>query len=318
MKAVTILTAALFWLALTPCAMAASFDCAKARTRSEVLICKTPALSKLDEQLAASYRAALAVTPRPVSLRAEQRLWLDARGSPPTDLLTDKPSPQEIREIAADYDERIQKLKAERDVGLKAGADFLVVDLGRRCAPLAITQCKVKASGRIKGASGSGGLWYQLQDSTDTSAAVGGFGNGVVVFADAGSGRLRPMMWAFNIDAIYSPPLLVQSPAGWQLYLPGFEGGTAEIDADLLFHQVHGRWRDVDIRSWQNDLGRRLPKDRVILKAVIYDFHSLSMTKNVWRVTDGDCCPTGGEVHVRFRLPRDKLEISSVKLRLRR
>jgi uncharacterized protein YecT (DUF1311 family) len=65
-------------LAVSAHASAASFDCAKAVTAREQLICGDPKLAAADEALAASYRAAL----RPLSpaaqraLRAGQQSWL--------------------------------------------------------------------------------------------------------------------------------------------------------------------------------------------------------------------------------------------------
>jgi formylglycine-generating enzyme required for sulfatase activity/uncharacterized protein len=62
-------------------ANAASFDCAKARTPSEKLICSTSELSALDDQAAAAYRAALTSaalsSPIPRSgIKADQQAWL--------------------------------------------------------------------------------------------------------------------------------------------------------------------------------------------------------------------------------------------------
>ena len=57
---------------------AASFDCAKATRPQEKLVCSDPVLSKLDEQMAASYRAARGLLSEPgrSSLLAGQRAWL--------------------------------------------------------------------------------------------------------------------------------------------------------------------------------------------------------------------------------------------------
>ena len=54
-------------------AHAASFDCTKARSQVEHLVCDTPALSQLDETLATTYRAALSNDP---ASRQRQLTWL--------------------------------------------------------------------------------------------------------------------------------------------------------------------------------------------------------------------------------------------------
>ncbi|MEI7745881.1 MAG: DUF3298 domain-containing protein [Chloroflexota bacterium] len=57
---------------------AASFDCAKAMRPQEILVCSDPVLSRLDEQMAASYRAARTVLSKPArkTLLAGQQAWL--------------------------------------------------------------------------------------------------------------------------------------------------------------------------------------------------------------------------------------------------
>ncbi len=57
-------------------ARAASFDCAKAATPSEVAICANPALSALDSQLGAAYTQRLAGAP---ALRQIERGWIAVR-----------------------------------------------------------------------------------------------------------------------------------------------------------------------------------------------------------------------------------------------
>jgi uncharacterized protein len=59
-------------------AHAASFDCAKAATPVEKLVCSNPALSRTDEELAKAYRSALASSGDKTRLRDEQRLWIRA------------------------------------------------------------------------------------------------------------------------------------------------------------------------------------------------------------------------------------------------
>jgi uncharacterized protein YecT (DUF1311 family) len=69
-------------LALTSGARAASFDCAKAGTPTEKAICKDPAVSKLDEQVAAAFKTAQGLWPAgnwSAYMRTEQRWWIKDR-----------------------------------------------------------------------------------------------------------------------------------------------------------------------------------------------------------------------------------------------
>lgn len=58
--------------------MAASFDCSKASSKIEKAICADPDLSKLDEDLAASYKEMLKLHPVPEYIKARQRDWLSS------------------------------------------------------------------------------------------------------------------------------------------------------------------------------------------------------------------------------------------------
>ena len=77
--------AALFCLGLAfapAAAQAASFDCAKAGAPTEKAICKDPAVSKLDDQVAAAFKAAQGLWPAgnwSAYIRNEQRQWLKDR-----------------------------------------------------------------------------------------------------------------------------------------------------------------------------------------------------------------------------------------------
>ncbi|MDP2832525.1 MAG: lysozyme inhibitor LprI family protein [Pseudomonadota bacterium] len=71
------------WMGLVLCltfgqVQAASFDCGKAGTKVEKLICADDELSKLDEVLATAYADALK-SPDPASLKTEQKAWLKVR-----------------------------------------------------------------------------------------------------------------------------------------------------------------------------------------------------------------------------------------------
>ncbi len=67
------------WLALSASPVsAASFDCAKAKTQVENIICANSTLSGLDDAVNAAYKAAIAADDRESAIR-EQRAWLKER-----------------------------------------------------------------------------------------------------------------------------------------------------------------------------------------------------------------------------------------------
>ncbi|WP_096148995.1 lysozyme inhibitor LprI family protein [Enterobacter hormaechei] len=68
-------------LVASPVSFAASFDCQKASTEIEHKICDNERLSKLDEQLSATYSSALKANPENAdTLKTVQRQWVNMRG----------------------------------------------------------------------------------------------------------------------------------------------------------------------------------------------------------------------------------------------
>jgi uncharacterized protein YecT (DUF1311 family) len=68
-------------LAITQPAEPASFDCANARVEVEHMICDNPDISKLDEEVAASYKIALKKSAKSQTIRQTQRQWIKERNN---------------------------------------------------------------------------------------------------------------------------------------------------------------------------------------------------------------------------------------------
>ena len=72
----------LFFLLFPTLSLAAGFDCAKAFTAVEKLICGNPQLSAQDEELSVAYREATSQARDSTSLVLDQTCWLQIeRGS---------------------------------------------------------------------------------------------------------------------------------------------------------------------------------------------------------------------------------------------
>ncbi|MCP4335944.1 MAG: DUF1311 domain-containing protein, partial [Gammaproteobacteria bacterium] len=80
--------------------LAASFDCAKARTPIETSICSDASLSLMDDQLGALYRNAMAYAADPEGLKRGQRAWLKERNQC-----------TEVDCLARAYENRISELR---------------------------------------------------------------------------------------------------------------------------------------------------------------------------------------------------------------
>ena len=59
----------------------ASFDCGKATTKVEHLICDNPEISKLDDELSAAYKVALKNIAQADSIKQEQKRWMKERNA---------------------------------------------------------------------------------------------------------------------------------------------------------------------------------------------------------------------------------------------
>lgn len=81
MRSVNLFTAITLWFGLVCSAQAASFDCAKAQTKVEKMICSDAEVSKLDEDLAATYSSILKKDSSATSIRVEQEQWLKERNA---------------------------------------------------------------------------------------------------------------------------------------------------------------------------------------------------------------------------------------------
>jgi uncharacterized protein len=67
------------WLALLSIAQAASFDCSKAATTVEKLICGDTEISKLDDELSLVYKSALQNETLAATIRLTQKQWIKGR-----------------------------------------------------------------------------------------------------------------------------------------------------------------------------------------------------------------------------------------------
>lgn len=81
-----------------------SFDCRRARSRAELMVCADPVLAEADRRLGAAYRAALAAGVPDWRLERQQRGWLRAREDAARD------APQAVSGV---YEARIAELRAQ-------------------------------------------------------------------------------------------------------------------------------------------------------------------------------------------------------------
>lgn len=277
-------------------AEAASFDCAQARTAVEKRICAEPWLSKADSAMGDAYAAALAASPTPRRLKAEQQVWLKQRDK------TD--------DLDAAITTRANTLAAQALTDRRVRRPVPIKSLASRCAPVfAAGACKVQKSGKVAGAEG---LWWQVLDGGDEQMAA------VVLAAQPGGDAATPMVWTQDVGvAYYDAPRVVRSPAGDLLVLGGAMAGTGNLNIEVVLQRTgRGRWAEVDTQGWLTALPARLPGGMGVWKGVYPDYETFTATTALWKDGDANCCPTGGFVAVTLRMAGDRLVIDGAKVTL--
>jgi uncharacterized protein YecT (DUF1311 family) len=106
-------------------ALAAGIDCTKATTPVEKTICADPGLRQADADVAGAFAAALAASPDPAALRADQRQWLATRNACP-----------DAACLKACLAERSQRLATLAETGAKEGQKALWAERQRLRARL--------------------------------------------------------------------------------------------------------------------------------------------------------------------------------------
>lgn len=259
MRGIAILAAALF--AGAGGSHAASFDCAKARKPAEKEVCAKPQLSRLDEELAAAFRSAMAVTHRPAKLASDQRWWLRERDQGHG--LESSHDPLTGEGLVEHYRERLAILKREIARGDAARRPFTRAELHQRCSPMGRVvqsgECGPTGAGRLPGDTGAPVLIFQ----TEAGGTDEGVFGGLAVFEAAEGDALRPVLWAYDYG-VWGMLQLFRSPAGW-LMVVDVEAEGEEGDPyveQVIFRQKDGRWRDVDTEGFWRAVRERTPKDR--------------------------------------------------------
>jgi len=66
--------------------------------------------------------------------------------------------------------------------------------------------------------------------------------------------------------------------------------------------------------TWREGLGARLPQGLEVWKGVNFAYEALMADTALWRTSDANCCPTGGEAHLDFEIRDDRLTLTGVQV----
>jgi hypothetical protein len=274
-------------------------------------ICADPELRFAAQRLAEAARRAQPLDPRPATARARaaafrQALEAGEPGPPATpfdhatllDLLEARIA--ELNEVAR-QGQAMQAVRGARAIPRPA-------TLETSCLGAVLRPCRVRAAGLLVGDGTLRVLW-QLQSGVTEQA---GGREGIVLLAEA-PGGWRAIGWAFDA-ARYDAPALVGSGGERLLVVRGRDGGSGTRNADLVYRQERGAWREVETESWQDALDTWLPAGLGLRQAVEYDFEDMVARSPLWREADPNCCPGAGRARFDLRIEGDRLAVAEVSL----
>jgi hypothetical protein len=282
-------------------------DCSMPEALKE-RVCADPDLRKLDAVLVAREREVLTVTARPNTWAGRARNfrnWIATAKD-----FEDKPADKaalrsHIEQQIEDLDREIVRGKAVPRAVTRAQI------LGDACLNKVFKfSCSSPSAGIIR--EGDTVLLWRIESG---ASQEDGMNAGIMVWDASGAGAPRLIAWNYEAATPGSPGL--QSEYGL-LMVDGRLSGTGEGNADMLFQKRGDRWVDIDMESWRPALTRRLPDGIDSWHGVEYGFlgPAIGAEADLWKPEDANCCPTGGEANLGFRIEGDTLVLDTVSAQL--
>lgn len=178
------------------------------------------------------------------------------------------------------------------------------------CIGELLDDCKVLSAGYLNKDDGSFDIAFQTQGGSTLDD--GSIGNVLLYhFSDGAWTKLAEAHDAYR----YAPPVITDTG---MLHVAGYSNGTASLNADLLFtaNEAGTAWQAVDLDSWHDHIADMLPKGLAIWKGVRYDFNDWAQGPvaytSLWREDDANCCATGGEATLMFKIVDQVLTVTNV------
>ena len=255
-----------------------------------------PAPSEVDTALA----AARAVSPVPLSLDREQADWLEYGDQ----------SPEGVAARIGELGERAARDRAARALRTTPAA------LADGCVPIALSDCHTVSGGYVARRDGPTLYWQLQRGVTEANGVGGGF---VLLQLEPDGVALRPVAWDYAGYIYGQPEWAGDGGEGGVAHVavPGVHGGTGAHNADVIFRLTDDAERplhQIDNFSWRDDLDARLPQGLEVWKGVNFAYEALMADTALWRTSDANCCPTGGEAYLDFEIRDDRLALTGVQV----
>lgn len=306
----------LFLLLISPLeTLAAGFDCTKAGTKLERLICDDLELSAADDRVSLLFKQILKKSKDRESLRQAQREWLKKRNAF-----------QDREALLKIYNDRVIELQDPVLVPIRSVASTCPQFLKRNDID-DVSKCQVSEFGKI-GSEGNKTYLYALY--CIVPAESGEAGNcqsdsyhgkrGLSVYVQDGSSQQLKLFFdrgSYDIGLrSYTKPEIVQNQFGKFLYVPITLDGTGnfnESDYYLWDDGIKG-WSYLDSNRWLDDLEKYLPRGTQVGSGVWPNLNTMTAEVFLYRKNDPNCCPSGGRALVTLSVEKGRFNIRSVKI----
>ncbi|MEH6665033.1 MAG: hypothetical protein V7678_09275 [Brevundimonas sp.] len=252
-------------------------------------------------ELETAFEMARQLSPVPLSLDREQAEWAEYGDR----------SPEGLARRIDDLTARAARDRAARDLRTT------LAELARACVPITLRDCHTASGGYVTRQDGPT-LYWQIQGGfTERDGVGGGF---VLLQLEADGTTLRPVAWDFEGFAYQQPEWAggASGPDG-DLFVAvaGVHDGTGARNADVMFRLAEDERRplfQIDNFSWRDTLDDRLPQGLEVWKGVNFAYEALMADTALWRTSDANCCPTGGEAYMDFEIRDDRLTLTGVQV----
>ncbi len=246
----------------------------------------------------AAFAAARDVSPVPLSLDREQAEWREYGDQTPEG-------------TAFRIDELTERAARDRAAWSLRSTPAA---LASGCVPILLNDCHTVSGGYVARRDGPTLYWQLQRGVTETRGVGGGF---VLLELEADGTTLRPVAWDYA-GYIYGRPEWTGDEGGVaHVAIPGVHGGTGAHNADVIFRLTDNAdrpLRQIDNFTWREGLDARLPQGLEVWKGVNFAYEALMANASLWRASDANCCPTGGEAFLDFEIRDDRLVLTGVQV----
>ena len=317
---ILVLQVVVCFVILPSIAFAAGFDCKKASTKIEKIICRDGALSEADEKLSVLYNSAIKRSNNKEELIQNQKAWLKRRNTlDANDLL--QLYKDRILELSSPILIPINKINSTCDTFLKRNN----IDQED------ISGCRVSESGKII-SLGDKTYHYALYCIAPSYSSMeercsyppgdetSNRNKGIAIYAQNSSSKTVQLILERGDEDLglysYVKPKFIDNAYGKILYLPVEVEGTGHFNNSdyFIWETTSKTWKRIDSRRWLKDLDKHLPKGSFVASGAWPDLKSMTVVTFIYQEKDPNCCPSGGTAHIDLTLKDEMLQIKSVRI----